>query len=92
MGLDQLKIEDLLAFCDACSGEGYIYSTVIKEDEDDECWNGQEECPACHGRGKLLTPAGKVLALFVKELRKLPDSTRIDWPVLRSAFVSKASS
>jgi DnaJ-class molecular chaperone len=61
-----LKREDLIRTCERCKGTGMFTETTSGSHYSH---TRSETCGDCGGRGYILTPAGHVLAQFIREIR-----------------------
>ena len=66
-----IKREDLVRMCAACGGKGQLTESPggALGPHDESRMSSAGTCEACGGKGYTLTPAGKVLADFIRELR-----------------------
>lgn len=66
-----LKREDLIRSCEPCAGKGEITesSGSARSGHASFHMSSRTTCEACGGKGYTLTPAGKVLAQFIREVR-----------------------
>jgi len=65
-----LKREDLIQPCSACGGKGELSeSGGSPERHAGARMSFAGTCEVCGGKGYTLTPAGKVLAQFIRDVR-----------------------
>jgi DnaJ-class molecular chaperone len=66
-----LKREDLIRTCAACGGKGELTESSAGPlgPHASSRMSYMGTCEACGGKGYTLTPAGKVLAQFIREMR-----------------------
>ncbi len=62
--LPAFELKDLVRDCEECQGYGMTVRTSGNYSE-------QIDCPTCKGEKLIFTPAGKVLADFIKKLRSV---------------------
>jgi DnaJ-class molecular chaperone len=67
----ELKREDLVRNCETCDGNGEVTgsSGSVMSGRAGSQVTFRHTCDACDGKGFTLTPAGKVLAQFIREVR-----------------------
>jgi Tryptophan RNA-binding attenuator protein inhibitory protein len=69
-----LTVDDLLPFCEKCSGTGEMENPALKQNEGSSygtrvTWASPVDCDGCNGRGVIPTKTGESLLEFLQRAK-----------------------